>query len=86
MTRQEMLDRRDELIRKRNALVDRMAADDCASETIASGGGSHSRTNRDPVALRKKIAFVEREIAQLSCALGEGPDPSSSKTVYVNFR
>lgn len=86
MTREELSDRRDELIRKRNALVDRMAASDCASETIASGGGTRSRTNRTVDDLRKKIAFIEKEIESLNAALGEGPAPGSFKTVYVNFR
>ena len=59
MTRTEAQERKRELEKRRDALVDQIAAVDAQSASMSSGGGSKSYTNRSVADLKAKIAFLD---------------------------
>ena len=85
MTRAQAKTRRDELQAKRDALVDQIAEADTQSATVSAGGGSKSYTNRSVDDLKKKVAFLDREIAKLDAWLGLRADPSAVRTIGVRY-
>lgn len=85
MTREQAKTRRDELQAKRDVLVDQIAEADTQSATVSAGGGSKSYTNRSVDDLKKKVAFLDREIAKLDARLGLRADPSAVRTIGVRF-
>lgn len=86
MTRQEAIERKTELERRRDALVDQLAAVDVSGASVSAGGGSQSYTNRGVSDLKAKIAFVEREIARLDYRLGNRlAAPGRPRTVHYRF-
>lgn len=70
MTTQELKDRKAKLERNRDALVDAIAEVDTHSASISAGGGSKSFTNRSVDDLKRKIAFIDKEIARIDARLG----------------
>lgn len=86
MTREQARTRRDELQAKRDALVDQIAEADTQSATISAGGGSKSYTNRSVDDLKKKVAFLDREIAKLDARLGLRPNPGRIVSIYPRYR
>lgn len=86
MTREEAIARRAELERRRDALVDQIAAADAASASLSAGGGSKSYSSRSVAELKAKVAFVEREIARLDYRLGvRAASPDAPRTVQYAF-
>lgn len=85
MTRDEAKLRLDELQARRNALVDQLTDTDVSSASLSSSGGSKSYTNRSPDDLKKKIKFIDREIANLEARLGLRSNPFAIKTIEVRF-
>ena len=85
MTREECKARRDELRAKRDALVDQIAETDAQSASLSAGGGSKSYTNRTVDDLKKKVKFLDREIAKLDARLGLRSDPSRVKSIFVRY-
>lgn len=85
MTREDCKARRDELVAKRVALVDQIAETDAQSATLSGGGGSKSYTNRSVDDLKKKVAFLDREIARLDARLGYRSDPRRVKSIFVRY-
>lgn len=85
MTREQIITRKAELERRRDALVDQLTSVDAASATISGNGGSKSYTNRGVADIRAKIRYVEREIARLSAALSGSPAPGGIRTIYARF-
>jgi uncharacterized small protein (DUF1192 family) len=70
VTTQELKDRKAKLERNRDALVDAIAEVDTQSASISAGGGSKSFTNRSVDDLKRKIAFIDKEIARIDARLG----------------
>lgn len=85
MTREEAIIRKQELERKRNALVDQLCDVDAQSASMSAGGGSKSYTNRSVAELKAKIAFVEKEITRISARLGECASPDKPRIVGIGF-
>ena len=85
MTRKDCMKRRDELRAKRDALVDQLAETDTQSATLSAGGGSKSYTNRTVEDLKKKIQFLDREIARLDARLGLRSNPGIVKSIFVRY-
>lgn len=85
MTRESLQARKEELQQRRDALVDQLTETDSQSASISAGGGSKSFTNRQVDDIKKKIAFIDQEIARIGYALGECPNPNAPTTVEVRF-
>lgn len=85
MTRTEAQERKRELEKRRDALVDQLAAVDAQSASMSSGGGSKSYTNRSVSDLKAKIAFLDKEIARLAYRLGTGANPDASRRINFTF-
>ena len=85
MTREDCIKRRDELRARRNALVDQISEIDAQSATLSAGGGTKSYTNRSVEDIRKKIAFLDREIARLEARLGLRAHPGRVRSIFVRF-
>lgn len=85
MTRTEAQERKRELERRREALVDQIAAVDAQSASMSSGGGSKSYTNRSVVDLKAKIAFLDKEIARLAYRLGQRVSPDAPRRINITF-
>ena len=85
MTRTEAQERKRELEKRRDALVDQLAAVDAQSASMSSGGGSKSYTNRSVADLKAKIAFLDKEIARLAYRLGTGSNPDASRRINITF-
>lgn len=85
MTRAQAQERKRELERRREALVDQLSAVDANSASISSGGGSKSFTNRSVADIKAKIKALDAEIARLGAALGVLTDPQAVKIIEVRF-
>jgi uncharacterized small protein (DUF1192 family) len=85
MTREDAQIRKEELERRRNALVDQLTELDAQSASISAGGGSRSYTNRSVADIKAKIAFIDKEIARLDYMLGNAANPNAPTTVEVRF-
>ena len=85
MTREDAQIRKEELERRRNALVDQLTELDAQSASISAGGGSKSYTNRSVADIKAKIAFIDKEIARLDYMLGNAANPNAPTTVEVRF-
>lgn len=70
MSKEYLKQRKAKLERDREALVDAIAAIDTQSASISAGGGSKSYTNRSVDDLKRKIAFIDKEIARIDARLG----------------
>ena len=85
MTREDAQIRKEELERRRNALVDQLTELDAQSASISAGGGSKSYTNRSVADIKAKIAFIDKEIARLDYMLGNAANPNAPTMVEVRF-
>jgi uncharacterized protein YceH (UPF0502 family) len=85
MTRTEAQERKRELEKRRDALVDQLAAVDAQSASVSSGGGSKSYTNRSVADIKAKIAFLDWEIAKLEHRLGQRPSPGAARHIDITF-
>lgn len=85
MTKQELETRKAKLERDRNALVDAIAELDTQSASISAGGGSKSFTNRSVDDLKKKIAFIDKEIARIDARLGLRRAPGRIVVNHTEF-
>lgn len=85
MTIEELRNRYAELERRRNELVDQLTAADSQSASLSAGGGSKSFTNRSVDDIRKKIKFIDAEMARIGFALGTLPDPSLPKRIAPRY-
>lgn len=86
MTRQDAIDRKSILEKRREALVDQLTSIDASSASFSVGGGSKSYTNRSIADIKGKIRFIEEEIAALDAALaGNASSAASPVNHYVEF-
>lgn len=85
MTIEEAQNRYAELEKRRAALVDQLTAADSQSASLSGGGGSKSFTNRSVDDIRKKIKFIDAEMARIGFALGILPDPSLPKRIAPRY-
>ena len=86
MTRQDAIDRKSILEKRREALVDQLTSIDATSASFSAGGGSKSYTNRSVADIKAKIRFIEEEIAALDAALaGNAAVAAAPVNHYVEF-
>lgn len=85
MTRDDCKNRLKELRARRDALVDQLSEIDAQSATLSAGGGTKSYTNRSVDDIKKKIAFLDREIAKLEARLGLRAHPGRIKPIFVRY-
>lgn len=85
MTRDDCNNRLKELRARRDALVDQLSEIDAQSATLSAGGGTKSYTNRSVDDIKKKIAFLDREIAKLEARLGLRAHPGRIKPIFVRY-
>lgn len=85
MTREEAQNRKRDLEKRREALVDQISGIDAQSASISSDGGSRSYTNRSVADIRSKIAFLDKEIARLEYLLGQRANPSAIRRIDFTF-
>lgn len=85
MKRKDLELRIEELRKKREALVDQLADTDVTSATLSSGGGSKSYTNRSVEDLKRKINFIDREIARIEGLLGLRTPPSAIRSIHPRY-
>ena len=85
MTIEELRNRYAGLERRRNELVDQLTEADSQSASLSAGGGSKSFTNRSVDDIRKKIKFIDAEMARIGFALGILPDPSLPKRIAPRY-
>lgn len=85
MTRDDCKNRLKELRARRDALVDQLSEIDAQSATLSAGGGTKSYTNRSVDDIKKKIAFLDREIAKLEARLGLRTHPGRIKPIFVRY-
>lgn len=79
--REQLQARIDELIRRRDALVDQLSAIDASSASVSSGGGSKSYSNRSVEEIKAKIRFIDKEIARLEFAVGIRRSPGAIEII-----
>ncbi|MBR2983544.1 MAG: hypothetical protein IKC80_10010 [Kiritimatiellae bacterium] len=85
MTRKDAEVRVKKLQAQRDALVDQIADADVTSATISAGGGSKSYTNRSVDDLKKKVAFLDHEIAKLEARLGYRSHPGAIRHIFPRY-
>ncbi len=85
MTRAEAIDRKAKLEAKLHELEDQLMETDASSESMSSGGGSKSYSNRSVAEIERKIRYVKREIARLGALLAGRPAPGGIQTIYARF-
>lgn len=77
MTHEQLKERKSNLEMRRMALVDQITDADVASANVSEAGGSQSYSNRSVDDLKKKVAFIDKEIARIDARLGLRASPNA---------
>ena len=85
MTREDCITRRDQLIAKRDALVDQIAEIDTQSASLSAGGGSKSYTRLDLGVLRKLRTDYAERVTQINRRLAGGPSTGIRRVMTVRY-